>query len=165
MEAARKLYEAYRLDVFRYLVSLTRDTQLAEELLSETFLSAIIALPGYRGDGDPKAWLFKIARNKWIDALRHQAAEAEPNDWILIDPLPGPEAQVQRKILLERAMALLRQEDHRAAGILSMRLRGYSFYEISKSFGIREGSARVIDFRARQKLREILEQEGYCETV
>ncbi len=40
-----------------------------------------------------------------------------------------------------------------------MRLDGYSYNEISNKLEISESSARVIDFRAKRKIREILEKE------
>ena len=56
---------------------------------------------------------------------------------------------------------LLKQEEPRTRTVVQMRIDGYSFYEIAQKLGIREGSARVIDFRARKKLREQLMKEGY----
>ena len=45
-----------------------------------------------------------------------------------------------------------------------MRLAGYSFYEIGTKHGISENSARVIDFRTKTKIRQILKKEGFtCE--
>lgn len=41
-----------------------------------------------------------------------------------------------------------------------MRIEGYSFYEISIKHEVSESSARVIDFRAKKKIKEILEKEG-----
>lgn len=42
-----------------------------------------------------------------------------------------------------------------------MRVEGYSFYEIGNKLHISEDSARVIDFRTKKKLREILIKEGF----
>ena len=42
-----------------------------------------------------------------------------------------------------------------------MRLEGYSFYEIGAAYGISESSARVIDFRAKAKIRNILKREWF----
>ena len=45
--------------------------------------------------------------------------------------------------------------------IVLMRIDGYSFHEIGKKLLISESSARVIDFRTKKKLKEILLKEGY----
>lgn len=55
------------------------------------------------------------------------------------------------------------QEPERTRNIVLMRLDGYSFYEIGTKFGISESSARVIDFRTKEKLRKILKKEGFAD--
>ena len=65
--------------------------------------------------------------------------------------------------LSARVRALLAAEPARSQKITSMRLEGYSFYEIGLACGVSEASARVIDFRAKKRIRAALEQEGYYE--
>ena len=55
----------------------------------------------------------------------------------------------------------MEQEPERARYIVLMRLDGYSFYEIGNKIGISESSARVIDFRTKDKIRKILKKEGF----
>ena len=64
------------------------------------------------------------------------------------------------KELLERLEELLLQEPERTRKIVKLRMEGYSFYEIGKCQNISESSARVIYFRAKEKLRQNLEKEG-----
>ena len=52
------------------------------------------------------------------------------------------------------------RESAQTREIVLMRLEGYSFYEIGQKYGISETSARVIDFRAKARIRSILEKEG-----
>ena len=163
MDEIQALYERYRGDLYGYLLSLTRDAAVTEELLSETFCAAIIALPRFRGDADVKTWLFSIARRKWTDYLRkrHPTEPLELAALYIADPSPTPEEMALLKSAAERAMTLLKQEDKRAQTIFRARLEGYSYYEIANTLGIRESSARVIDFRTRKKLRTRLQEEGY----
>lgn len=162
MDDIDKLYERYHRDVQRYLLGLTRDACLTEDLLSETFCAAITALPRFRGDADVKTWLFTIARHKWLDSLRRKVpADVSLTELYIADTAPGPELRLLRREAARRALELLDREEIRTRKIVKMRIEGHSFYEIGKAFGIREGSARVIDFRARSKIRTILEQEGY----
>lgn len=81
MFSAKFIYEKYRQDVFVYLVSLTHNPTLSEDLVSETFLAAIKSLPNFKGNSDIKTWLFSIARNKWYEHLRKK------NDTISFDGL------------------------------------------------------------------------------
>ena len=163
MDSIELLYETYRLDVFRYLVGLTRDPDLAEDLLSETFVTALTALDGFRGDGSVKSWLLTIARNKWRDHLRKRSpvTDVDLTELYIADPSPGPEKQAMDRETARRAMELLKQEDPRTQTVVKMRIEGYSYFEIGQKLNIREGSARVIDFRARNRLREKLMKEGF----
>lgn len=62
--------------------------------------------------------------------------------------------------MAKRIYELLDAEPERTGNIVRMRLEGYSFYEIGARYGISENSARVIDFRAKTKIRNILKKEG-----
>lgn len=80
MLGVEELYHRYRDDVFRYLYSLTHDPVLAEDLLSETFLCAIQKAGSFRGEGSERTWLFGIARNLWLQALRRHRPTVELSD-------------------------------------------------------------------------------------
>ena len=61
-------------------------------------------------------------------------------------------------LLSETFLEALRGD--RVRDVVSRRVEGWSFAEIAKRWRISESSARVIDFRARKWLREVLEKEG-----
>ena len=165
-----KLFHTYYKDIYRYLYSLTHDASLSEDLTSEVFLEAVKSIAAFRGESDVKTWLFSIARHKWIDNLRKKNRQAETEvlselvgDFPAVDggtELKGPEEQYLDKELLERVYALLEEEPERTRNIVKLCLEGYSFYEIAKRENISESSARVIYFRAKEKIKESLEKEG-----
>lgn len=167
MDSLEYLYETYRSDVYRYLLGLTRDPDLAEDLLSDTFCTALTALDSFRGDGSVKSWLLTIARNKWLDYLRKRSpiSDVDLTELYIADTAPGPEQRAIFREAAERALELLEQEEQRTRIVVKMRIEGYSYFEIAQKLGIREGSARVIDFRARKKLRDQLTKEGYDGSV
>ena len=67
------LYDRYVQRVYRFLLARTADVAEAEDLTSQTFLTAMQKLPTYRPNGHFLAWLFSIARNKQVDNFRkHQ---------------------------------------------------------------------------------------------
>ena len=72
-----------------------------------------------------------------------------------------PEDTCYDSLLVQRIYELLEDEPERTQSIVNMRLEGYSFYEIGTKHGISESSARVIDFRAKAKIRRQLEKEGF----
>ena len=158
-----RLFQTHYQDVYRYLYSLTRDAALSEDLTSETFLEAVTALAGFRGRSDVRTWLFTIARRRWAAYLKKQkrSLETETLSLLLESPLPGPEERALAAELTGRVAALLEREPPRTRTVVELRLAGLSFYEIGQKTGISENSARVIFFRARQRLKSTLEKEGY----
>lgn len=160
-----KIFHTYYKDIYRYLYSLTHDVSLSEDLVSDVFLEVVKSIASFRGEADMKTWMFSIARHKWIDYLRKKNRRAEIE---VLSELVGeeqeagnnPEERYLDKELLERVQVLLEEEPERTRNIVNLRLEGYSFYEIGKLQGISESSARVIYFREKEKLRQILVKEG-----
>ena len=162
---AKELFERYYQDVYRYLYSLCRDASLSEDLASETFLEVVRSIGSFRGASDVKTWLFSIARHRWFRYLRRQ--KREPLTEILTEFLENP-GKPTEQVILDRAMAqriweILDGEPERTRRIVSLRLEGMSFYEIGQAVGISENSARVIDFRAKARIRTKLQKEGFLD--
>lgn len=161
----KKLFEEYYGDVYRYLYSQCRDASLAEDLSSEVFLEAVKSIASFRGKSDVKTWLFSIARHRWFAYLRKKKREPELQtlDWLCQVTADTPEGAYLSRELEERIRELIDQQPERTAGILKMRLEGYSYHEIGQKYGISESSARVIDFRTKEKIRQCLKKEGLYE--
>ena len=66
------LYEQHAQLVYRYLFSLCRDADLAEELCQETFCQALRQLGSFRGDCTPQVWLCAIAKRLWYKELERR---------------------------------------------------------------------------------------------
>lgn len=64
------IYQTYGEFVFRYLLSLTRDEQLAEELTQETFYQAVKSAHKFKGESQVSTWLCQIAKHLWWQYLR-----------------------------------------------------------------------------------------------
>ena len=159
----KELFTDHYKDVCSYLYSLSRDASLSEDLASETFLEAVKSIARFRGESDTKTWLFTIARRRWFAYLRRKGrqAQTEALSEFYESPQPGPDEDALNRALAERIYTLLSAEPKRTQDIVRMRLEGFSFYEIGNRYGISEGSARVIDFRARAKIRKQLKEEGF----
>ena len=159
----KDIYEKHRQDVYRYLVSLTHNPTLSEDLVSETFLAVIKSLHNFKGNSDIKTWLFAIARNKWYGYLRKK------NYSISFDCLAKEylsqgedlEKSIINKTMVDKVMMLLKDEDDIKRGIVLMRIQGYSFYEIAMKYNISESSARVIDFRTKKKNQGNIGKGGF----
>ncbi|MEG1407662.1 MAG: RNA polymerase sigma factor [Ruthenibacterium sp.] len=161
MFALEELYLKYRTDVYRYLLSLTHDVTRAEDLLSDTFLKALQSLSGFREQSSVKTWLFGIARNLWLQSMRKNHADASYDEEFTLYFEDSVAAHLQSKELLCRIKEILAEKDARTQKIVHLRMDGRSFAEIGILCGISEGSARVIDFRTKQTLKQTLEKEGF----
>lgn len=156
-----ELFACYYQDVYRYLYSLCRDTSLSEELAAETFLEVVKSVATFRAESDIKTWLFTIARRRWFRFLEKKGKTVEPEELLVL--AVTPEEQYFRKETAERILQILDMEPERTRKTVLMRSEGYSFREIGVVLGISENSARVIDFRAKTKIKEILKKEGFVD--
>ncbi|MBC8590914.1 RNA polymerase sigma factor [Wansuia hejianensis] len=159
MNQIEKLYKLYKDDIYRFLLSLTHDPSLSEDLLSETFVNAITSIGNFKGQSSIKTWLFSIARNLWLQKLRKARKTIEYNDLLELYVSETMDDRLITKEKAERIKILLSQKDKRTQKIINMRIEGYSFSEISKEVNITESSARVIDFRIKKWIKSVLEKE------
>ena len=160
MKDIEEIYKLYKDDIYKYLISLTYDPSLSEDLLSETFIRAIKSIRRFKGDSSIKTWLFSIARYSWYDYLRMDKKELPLHDLINLYISENIEKNTVNKEVAERIIELLKEEDERNRDIVIMRINGYSYYDIGIKHNISESSARVINFRTKNKIKDILEKEG-----
>ncbi len=156
-----ELFSRYQREVFAYLFSLCHDADLSEELTADTFFEAVKSLHRFRGDADEKTWLFSVACHRWYHYLQKHRQPAVPLDEELLPAGPSPEEVVCCRETARRVQELLAREPERTRTIVQLRLLGLSFREIGQKVGVTENSARVIDFRARTRLRETLKKEEH----
>src|SRR5215813_3847060 len=116
-EAFEQLYAAYQTRLFRYLLRMVGDTGTAEELTNDTMVSAWKAAGSFKGQSKASTWLFAIARNKALNALRgRQVVTVEIEKAAVVAAAgDGPETAATRGSL-QRTMQQALQElspDHR----------------------------------------------------
>jgi RNA polymerase sigma factor (sigma-70 family) len=153
-------YITYKQDVYVYLLSLTHNPNLSEDLLSETFVNSISSIGNFRGQSSVKTWLFSIARNLWLQSIRKERHTVEYNDLLEIYVSNSIEEKLITKETVKRIKTLLLAKDERTQKIVNMRVEGYSSGEIAKEVNMSESSARVIDFRTKKYIKSNLEKEG-----
>ena len=159
MKSIEQLYKLYKDDVYRYLLSLTHNPTLSEDLLSETFVNAITSLDNFKGKSSVKTWLFAIARNLWLQKLRKDRPTLEYNDLLELYVSESIEERLITKETVQEIRATIKK-DIRTQKIINLRVEGYSFAHIAKQLQISENSARVIDFRTKKWIKATLGKEG-----
>jgi RNA polymerase sigma-70 factor, ECF subfamily len=154
-----ELYRTHAGDVHRFVLFLSGDPALADDILSETF----IRLWHARGRVDlttVKGYLFAIARNLFL-AERRYARRMTTLDERAQDTRPGPERRAHSHIEFQAVVAALQTlpEIDRAAVLLRAE-EGMSYEEVAAALGLSPVAARVKVHRARLKLAEAVRTGG-----
>lgn len=155
-----RLYRASRDDVYAYVASLLRDRGAAEEVTATAFERAYRKRSRFDPSrGEPRAWLFGIARNAALDELRrrsrHTELTAEPIDPSALRFEDGAEAS-ERRLALGTALASL---DSRERELIALKFfAGLSNAEIAKVLGVSESNAGTKLHRAMNKLRKACDE-------
>lgn len=159
MTEFESIYRAYFRDVELYLKALTHDEALAEELTEQAFFQALNALPKFRGDCDIRTWLCGIGRNVYLSYLR----KIKPTESIDNLSIPDSKQPVEERLMdREQAMAAhqaLHGLPEPYKEVFSLRVFGQlSFGDIGSLFGRTANWACVTYHRARQKIKDALEE-------
>jgi RNA polymerase sigma-70 factor (ECF subfamily) len=161
-QAFTDLYERHVDSVYRYLLSRTGNQDDAQDLTSQTFLTALEQLPRYRGEGVFAAWLMGIARNKATDHFRSRRPETEMDeDFDIADNAATTDEVVERRMVMETIARKLKTLAPDRAEALSLRLfAGLEVAEIAQIVGKNEAAVRMLVFRGLRDLQARLGPGG-----
>ena len=142
----------YRAPLLRYCSRLLGDGR-AEDALQQTFLRAYDGLRASDREMHLRPWLFRIAHNVAINALRERGSYHEPLSE-QIDGVERPDQAHEKSERLREVVAAVgtlpvRQRD----AIVLRELEGRSYDEIASSLGVSGGAVRQLLNRARTTLR------------
>lgn len=152
------LFEAYQLPLYCYLLQMSRNKQVAEELLQETFYRAMISLE-VKNMAQAKAWLFKVARNLFIDWTRKSKSEQRLVERIQLertdnDSIGNPEEQLENRTKQEHIEEVLSRLPERMRTILYLReIQEFTYKEVVTAMNLSESQVKTTLFRARKKFR------------
>jgi RNA polymerase sigma-70 factor (ECF subfamily) len=168
--AFEQIVVRYQRPVISLIARMTGDRALAEDLAQETFVKAFRNLAAFDTTRRLSSWLFRIAHNTAIDAMRRSSAPPEsieakhPASAVPHEPAapPGPDPVERRELgrALDAALRELRS-DQRAAIVLRYE-HGLAFSEIGAVLGIPEVTARSHVHRARKELARLLTASGWA---
>lgn len=150
--AFEDLVRAYQADLWRFAYHFTRDRALADDVTQEAFLRAFRFLRTFRGDSKFTSWLFRIARNCAMDAIRARTAllEREP------PPVARP-SDAETRVELQAALSAV-SEEHRQPFLL-IEVFGMSYREAADVLGVRVGTVKSRMHRARKAMMGALAVE------
>lgn len=157
MASFQNIYEAYAQPVYRFLLSLTGNDDLAEELLSETFYQAFRHIDKFEGRCNLYTWLCQIGKNAWIKECRRNKrySEIRLDDLVIPDDQPGlEEAVINREMYRKVLKALQNLKDPYRDVFILHAIGEVKLKEIAFIYEKTESWARVTYFRAKQLIAQ-----------
>ncbi len=153
------LYDAFAPRIYRFFRFRVATDDAAQDLMQKVFLKMVEQLPKYESRGVPfAAWLFRVARNTWIDEGRAHHATLSLDDLVGEPADAGaPEALTQSTLdgeRVRRAVAALPPDQREV--IACRFFAGLTPRETAVLMGRNEGSVRVLQHRALAGLRRQL---------
>jgi RNA polymerase sigma-70 factor, ECF subfamily len=186
-DAFRELTDPYRRELQLHVYRIVGSTQDAEDLLQETLLAAWHGLERFEGRASVRAWLYRIATNRSLDALRASRRRPEeqrmtqmpaPTRWsepvwlepypdVLLegipDAAPGPEARYETKeaIALAFIVGLQHLPPQQRAVLVLRDVLGYRAAEVAEMLETSAASVNSLLQRARAALQSRLPAVGH----
>jgi RNA polymerase sigma-70 factor, ECF subfamily len=162
LEDFEALYRQYAKQLFRYLVCLSGDRQLAEELLQETFYQAINSIFRFKGNSKVSTWLYQIAKNVYLKHIS-KARKGRMTSLDDIENVASPElldAAIIEEEQNSNLTAALNKLNDPFREIICLRVfNELSFKEVGELFSRSEGWARTTFYRAKLQLRAFLSDD------
>lgn len=157
--AFARLYEAYRLPVYRYLRSRSSTDDDAADLTAMTFERIFRGLSGYRPQGSPIGWILRIARNTAIDASRRRRPRRISLEGAQADQQSASDLSPEDTYLYAERATELRDRVHRLPeaqrDAISLRYAsGLTAREIAGVIGKSEAATQKLLTRALVALKE-----------
>jgi len=159
VEDFEQLYSLYSKQLYKYLLYLSGDKYLTEELLQETYYQALKSIFRFRGDSKVSTWLYQISKNVYFKHLSKVKKEQlrEINETKDLTYLNTPDMIIEgmeARINLIEALDKLKEQSREI--IFLRTFDELSFREIGKVFNQSEGWARTNFYRAKLQLKDLL---------
>ena len=156
MQSMDEIYQKYAQTVYRFILSKTGDSDVAEELTQESFFQAIRSIDRYDESCKISTWLCAIAKNVLLTYMRkHPGHETLEDLAIPVDSAEKDVVQAAERVELFKKLHDV-EEPYREVIYLRV-FGGLSFREIGEIHKKTENWARVTFYRGKEKLRKEVE--------
>lgn len=157
-----RFYEEYARQVYRFLLALTREEALAEELTQETFYQAFLHIDSFEGRCGVYTWLCQIGKNAYFKEQRRRKRTV-PAEWAgeaQVGFAPDPLETLAEKEQAKRLHTHLSHLPEPYREVFTLKVFGELGYEeIARLYGKSPSWARVTCYRAKEQLLARLEEE------
>lgn len=157
------LYEKYYRQVFVFVFRRIGEEEQSGDIVANTFLKAMLALPKYTFKGVPfSAWLFRIAANEinmfFRKTKKERIVSLDKSDLGSMIGESGENDSDENQKLLLKALSTLADEEMQIIELRFFEKR--AFIEVGEIMGITENNAKVRTYRILDKLKQILTKAG-----
>lgn len=160
-----ELYNSYFKDVYRYVLRLSGDVHVAEEVTSDTFFKALKAIHKFHGDCEVRVWLCQIAKNCYYSFVKSSGKTENidtPGLLQIADPgLPADERLARKETAKELQGLLHRLPEPYKEVFMWRTYAELNFKQIGQMFGKTDNWACVTYHRAGTMLRKGLEESEH----
>lgn len=160
-----QIYSTYFKSAYLYVMQVSGNEHIAEEITSETFFKAINSIDSFRGDCDMRVWLCQIAKNTYFSYLKKnkKVLSIDESD---LQNVADPDAGIDVQIGEQEEARLIRKILHDMSDpykeVFMWRVFGeLSFKEIADLYGKTDNWACVTYHRARKMIQSRLEEIEY----
>jgi RNA polymerase sigma-70 factor (ECF subfamily) len=152
-EALERLLERYEEKVFRMAVMILRDAGQAEEVTQDVFLKVWRALPAYDGRASMSTWVYTIARNTCLSAMRSESYRKTS----FLEESHEPTVAGIAPLHLALKQCLSRLPDIQRDVITMFYFEDRNVAEVAKLMDLPEGTVKSHLHRARRALGQMME--------
>jgi RNA polymerase sigma-70 factor (ECF subfamily) len=160
--AYREVVARYGDRLYGYIYSITGNHHVSEDIISETYLRMVEKIDSYTFYGAPfKAWLYRIAHNLAINAMKRERNTVDVDSTAAIAPAGDPAAAIEAQLeseALRSALAELTEEQQQV--VLLRFVAGQSSREVAEALDKSENAVKQMQFRALRSLGRLMEARG-----
>lgn len=162
MQDIDEIYSKYGNIVYKYVFCLTGNEDTTEEIVQETFFTAVKNINKFRGECKISTWLCQISKYIWYRKIKKEKSKKEisleslQSTLIVDDSLEDDICKKENRIQLFKK---LQELDEETRNVMYLRIFGnFEYSEIAEIMNKTSNWARVVFFRGKQKLKEELEK-------
>ena len=154
-EAIALLLPVFRRKVFGLAYSFLRDREAAEDMTQEVFIKVWRALPGFDGRASMSTWIYAIARNASLSALRARRPQSSLSDPQVMQEVEAIDSAPSADVIADRA-AILRLVDQlptkQRQVVMLFYMDAQSYEEVATMLAMPVGTVKTLLHRARARL-------------
>jgi len=162
-QAFSVLYNFYFQKIYSYVIKRVGNQEIAEDIVSETFLKTFKNIDKYEHQGYTfGAWVYKIATNNMIDYYRKTGRQKTVDIEAIAEPVsdrPSPEKYAEKSEDQRMVLGIIAKMNVKDQQVLNLKFFAeMSNIEISETLGITANNAGVIVYRALKKFQKLYDK-------